>query len=1413
MAVLDVETVNLSESEVRYRRLFESARDGILILDALTRKIIDANPFMVALLGYAREEFLGKELWEIGLLKDEEASKTAFAELQENGYFRYADLTLETKAGARRELEFVSNVYTEGDRQVIQCNIRDITDRRQADFAHQRSETYYRSLIENSADVVSIFDEKVIRRYTSPGVERVLGYTPEELVGKAGLELIHPDDISDLINIFQQLMQNPDSIVSGTFRIKHRNGTWRVMESIASNLLAKPAVAGIVLNSRDITDRRNAEAALQAAEEKYRGIFENAAEGIFQSTPDGRFISANPALARMLGYGTPAELLADRTDIARQHYVDPTERGEFRRSLDASGSIQGTTNEVFRRDGTKIWTRENVRAVRDEAGNLLHYEGTIEDITERQQTEEALRESEERFRSYFELGLIGMAITSPDKGFIEVNDQICAIMGYDRAELLLTSWAALTHPDDLAPDVANFDRVMAGECDGYSMDKRWIRRDGQVVYTTISVKCLRRADGSVHYFVALVQDETERKLAGAAQERLNFEIQNQRERLNKIVANVPGIVWEDWGEFEIPGQRSNFVSNYVETMLGYSVEEWQASPNFWRSVIHPEDRARIEREAEAHFTEGHGGKLEYRWIAKDGKVVWVESNSTVIRDSLGQPIGFRGVTMDITERKRAEQELQSSKNQYQDLIENAHDIIFTVDLKGRFTSINEAGVRMTGYTRDEALGLDLAQTVSPEFLALVWEMMGTKVNGVDNTVYESEIIAKNGFRIPLDVNTSVIREDGKVVGIHGIARDITERKRAERELRKSEERYRELIENAYDIIYTNDLQGNFTSVNQACERITGFTREESLSRNLAEWIAPESLDLAREQLRRRMAGEVVGVSEFNILAKDGRRIAVEVRSSIVYDDGVAVGVQGIARDITERNRAEQELRKSEELYRDLIENAHDIIYSIDLEGNYTSINQAVERITGYTRDEALAMNLDQVVAPDHIATVRQMMAQKMMGDNFTAYESELLAKDGHRIPIEINTSMILENGVPVGVRGIARDVTERRQLEDQLRQAQKMEAIGQLVGGIAHDFNNMLTAINGYSDLTLRKMSDNDPLRRNIEEIKKAGEHSADLTYQLLAFSRQQVLQPKVLSLNQVIADTSKMLQRLIGENVELVAHLDPDTGPVKVDPGQLSQIILNLAVNARDAMPQGGKLTLETSNVSLDDIYARQHAGAELGSYVMLAVSDSGVGIDPAIIGNIFEPIFTTKATGKGTGLGLATVYGIVRQSGGTIRVYSELEHGTVFKIYFPRINDQTEFIESNNGYPALPAGTETILVVEDEDLVRALTRQILDLCGYNVLEARNGNEALAVCETYAGPIELLLTDVVMPIMGGRELAERVALLLPTMSVLFTSGYTDDAIVHHGVIEASANFIQKPFTTDDLAHKVRGILDARKLN
>ena len=633
------------------------------------------------------------------------------------------------------------------------------------------------------------------------------------------------------------------------------------------------------------------------------------------------------------------------------------------------------------------------------------------------------------------------------------------------------------------------------------------------------------------------------------------------------------------------------------------------------------------------------------------------------------------------------------------------------------------------------------------------------------------------------------------------------------QVRRAEKNYRSIFENAVEGIFQSTAGRRFINVNPSLARILGYDSPEELigaSIDIAQqlYVHPEQASKVSETLRHC---DNLQDFEFEAYRKDGSQIWLSLNIRVVRDEnGAELYREGTLGDITERKVAEAALRRSEKRYRDLVENAHDIIYEHDLDGNYTSVNKAGVQITGYSREEILERNLWQNVAPDYLEKSQDMFRRKLAGETVTAYEMEIIAKNGHRISLEINSSLVFQNGVPVGVQGIARDMTERKQLEEQLRQSQKLEAIGQLAGGVAHDFNNLLTVISGYSDLLSRRLPEDSPLRAHVGEIRKAAERASGLTRQLLAFSRKQILQPKVLNLNEVISDLDKMLRMLTGEDVDLLTKTEPGLGQVKADPGQIQQVVVNLVVNARDAMATGGKITLETANVILTEDYANQHAQCVPGAYVMLAVSDNGSGIDPAIRDRIFEPFFSTKGPGKGTGLGLSTVYGIVKQSGGNVWVYSEVDRGTTFKIYLPRVDEGAADDAAKARLEGAPTGTETVLLVEDEAQVRNIAQQILESLGYSVLTAENGKQALTVAANYSENIDLVITDVVMPQMGGRELVERLTPLRPNLRAVYMSGYTDDAIVRHGLMDDRLEFIQKPFTADALARKVRTALEPR---
>jgi PAS domain S-box-containing protein len=497
-------------------------------------------------------------------------------------------------------------------------------------------------------------------------------------------------------------------------------------------------------------------------------------------------------------------------------------------------------------------------------------------------------------------------------------------------------------------------------------------------------------------------------------------------------------------------------------------------------------------------------------------------------------------------------------------------------------------------------------------------------------------------------------------------------------------------------------------------------------------------------------------------------------------------------------------------YRALLDAAPDAMVIVNQAGEIVLLNLQAEKQFGYRRDELLGQHVKNIIP--------QGFAERLVADALRSAEDALAQqigkgieltgrrKDGSDFPIEIMLSP-LESAEGILVTAAIRDITERKHLERMLRQAQKMEAVGKLAGGVAHDFNNLLGVILGYADLLLEQPAMNDSQRRDLAEIQKAGVRAALLTRQLLAFSRKQVLQPKVLDLNTVVVGAEKLLHRLIGENIELIVVLNPALGRVKADSGQLEQIIMNLAVNARDAMPEGGKLTLETYNVEIDEQFAAQHDSALKGPHVVLAVTDTGCGMDAKTKAHIFEPFFTTKEFGKGTGLGLATVYGIVKQSGGWIWVYTELGLGTTFKIYLPCVDPAPEIVSPNDEVEKVAGGSQTILIVEDDAALLQVTHRSLAEVGYAILTARSAAEAIHTSESHPGPIHLMVTDVIMPGMSGDKLAFYLSAQRPEMKVLYVSGYTDDSIVHHGVLEPGLAFLQKPFSPKTLARKVGDVL------
>jgi len=609
-----------------------------------------------------------------------------------------------------------------------------------------------------------------------------------------------------------------------------------------------------------------------------------------------------------------------------------------------------------------------------------------------------------------------------------------------------------------------------------------------------------------------------------------------------------------------------------------------------------------------------------------------------------------------------------------------------------------------------------------------------------------------------------------------------------------------VIESLPGIFYLFDDQLKPVRWNEILEDVTQYSPEEIAKMHMLDFFVKEDrrkVEASVQQVFTRGKATV----EVEVASKDNSKTPYLLSGRRVSVDGEDYLV-GLGIDITKRKRLEQ-------AFRDLFFYAPIGIFIVQ-NRKFRMINPGFQKITGYREEDLLGHDCLTLATPEFKNKIRINAVQMLKGKRTSPYEYQFQTKGGEIKWAMESVTTTSFNGKKSTI-GYFMDITERRRLEDQLTRAQKMEAIGILAGGIAHDFNNLLTALMGYGELMKMDLDKKDPHYYYTDEIMKIASRGSNLTQQLLAFSRRQILQPRVISINNLVGNMERLLRRLIGEDIELVTKIDPDLGAVRADKGQIEQIIMNLAINARDAMPNGGKLIIETDDVFLDETYEQRHVEVKPGPYVMLAVSDNGLGMDATIQSHIFEPFFTTKKMGQGTGLGLATVYGIVRQSGGYIWVYSEPGQETSFKIYLPRVEEP---LESDEPKPVIVTdlkGRETVLLVEDDHALREVISRGLKKFGYKILEAANGGEALLICEKQKGPIQLLLTDVVLPQMSGRELADRLRPLREDMKVLYMSGYTENAIVNNGILKENVGFIQKPFKVNALVQKIREIIDHRE--
>ncbi len=1022
----------------------------------------------------------------------------------------------------------------------------------------------------------------------------------------------------------------------------------------------------------------------------------------------------------------------------------------------------------------------------------------IAQYIDRRRAEEVIRDSEERYRLFFDASPLPMWVYDKKSlSFLEVNTAAVAKYGYTREEYLSMSVTDIRPHDELPALMA----AMATPS-GPDEDSIWQHRlkDGRLIRVRVKTHNLSFRGQPARLVQA--EDVTD-------QLRVTEELQASEERFRQAFDySGSGMA------LLAPDGQFLRVNEALRAFLGYTEAELLATK--CENLTHPDDRE-ADKQCVAPLLDGRRSvfSLDKRYICNDGRTVWTHLTMSLVRDVAGQPAYFVAQFQDINARRAAAEELRVSESRLRLALKAGQMGTFDWDIVTDNIVWSATHYEIFGYDGSDPFPVEFrhfSDRVHPDDL----EVMEAKLRATmaSHTEYEIEcriVLPDGSVRWVYGHGRFECGPNGQAIRMLGIAQDITRRKATELAIQASEMQYRTLFEMCPDAIYLVDMDGHIRSANPAASTITGYTLAELLGMKIQDLDTPEHAIMVPERLQRMRVGEYLRF-EIAHRRKGGTPIQLDVRAAAVEIGGESL-VLAFDRDITAERAAAAALATANDLYRLLADGMQDVItvHDISPQARYLYVSPSGERVTGYRADELVGREYVPEVHPDDLPALAQANQANLRGQ-VTQLEWRSRHKDGRFIWLEtVTTPVTDEAGAVTSLISTSRDICERKDMESRLRQAQKLEAIGQLAGGVAHDFNNLLTVVNGCSELLLADLQPGSDRRSLVEAILGAGERGAALTRQLLAFSRQQMLRVEVFDLNHVLTETAELLTRLLGENIALSLSLDPTIGAVKADMGQVDQVIINLAVNARDAMPNGGTLVIGTSTIEFTDSSPLPSPDARPGRFVRLSVTDTGSGITPDVCARLFEPFFTTKPAGKGTGLGLAMVYGIVRQSDGFLTVESEVGRGSTFAVYLPQHDVEIDSPKSILQPKLRTSGTETILVVEDDDSVRALATAILVREGYRVESAADGDTALSVCNGLTTPPDVVLTDVVMPGMGGRELAETLILRYPLMKVVFLSGYTADDVLRHGIEEDRVAFLQKPYTPDTLARFVRQVLDGKR--
>jgi len=1372
-------------SELGYRRLFEAAQDGILILDAVTGRVTNVNPFLCKLLGFSFDEMAGKTLGELSPFKNLASSGDLIERLERDNYVRHEDLPLEAKDGRQIAAEFVSNVYQVGDKSVIQCNIRDITEQKRIRETMDQERDFISAVVDTVGSLVVVLDRgaRIIR--FNRACEQLTGYTFDEIQGRNLIDLlILPEERATTTAEFENLCagQFPNTYENHWLA---RDGTPRVIAWSNTALVDEAGnVEYVIGTGLDITERKQAGDLLREREEQLRLCAEDGPVAIAMFDRDMKYLIASHRWRQDFR-------LDDGPLIGRSHYevfpeIPQRWREVHRRCL--AGAVEKSDEDPFlRADGTTNWTRWEIHPWRQADGAIGGIIIFSEDINERKRATQALVDSEGKFREMAENITDVFWTTSPDLHEVYYVSPAYEKIWGRTAESLYADpqqWSGVIVAEDRPHVVETFATLMA-DAPSVSVEYRITRPDGAIRWIHDRGFQVRDSSGRLVRLTGIATDITESKPAELASLRLAAIVESSDDAI--IGKDLNGIV-TSW-------------NRGAEKVFGYTAAE-MVGTSIMRLI--PPDRHEEENQILTKIRLGERMEhFETLRRTKDGRLIDVSVTASPIKDATGKSIGVSKVARDISDRKRTEAALQKSEEQLRLLVEQAADAFFLHDSQGNFLEVNRRACESLGYTRDELLHLGVADISSmpPEEARNVWDQLQAGMTPTVNDYHRR----KDGTRFPVELRLGSLESDGQTLFL-GLARDVTERKQAEEQLLWKTAFFEAQVNSALDGILVVDSTGRTILQNQRMADFWNFPPEIAATaddRQRLEWVTGQVRN--PREFTEKVAylyahPEEISRDELELLnGKFFDRYSAPVRGQ----DGKYYGRTWAFHDITEQKRTQQQIADQAAL----LDTARDAILVRDLEGKILFWNKGAERMYGWTQQEVLGRKTGDLQYVDQKKF--EELNELTIRDGEWQGEVQHLAKDQHKITVEARWTLIRDNeGRPKSVLAINTDITEKKKIEAQFMRAQRMESIGTLAGGIAHDLNNILAPIMMSIDI-LQELSDNPQMREILETIQVSARRGADIVRQVLSFARGMEGERVEVQPGHLLKDLENIIKDTFPKDIRLQFSNPRDTWTVLGDPTQLHQILLNLSVNARDAMPNGGTLTIGAENCMIDEHYAAMNVQAKAGRYVIISVTDTGMGIPPAILDKIFDPFFTTKELTKGTGLGLSTVMAIVKSHEGIVNVYSEPGNGTTFKVYLPALDISDDPRKERVEEVSLPRGKgETVLVVDDESSIVVITSQTLQAFGYRVLTAMDGADALATYLQNRETIAVVLTDMAMPVMDGPAMIHALKRINPRVKIIAASGLNATGGPVRETVDGVRHFLKKPYTAGTLLKVLRTILD-----